>query len=534
MKKRNIITIITLIFIYVCLFIICRCNLFSADDYNYSNISWTTQKLLSFQDIFESCKSMYHNWTGRMPVMFITHSALYLGTLSFDVLNPIVFILFICLIIKISVDKINTKNIFWILFLIICCTLKFWEKYIWLSGSFNYLWTVTLMLIVIYNYNQIFFEEVEFKNLRSAFFIIVSFLAGWSHENTAFVLGSYILASIFLNLKRIKNLKIKQKIVLFISIISFGIGAILLIFCPGNFSRMNIAGGFGFFQILKNIIALGIVIGIYLITIIIMKKSKKIKNDINVNEMLTFQFKTYVIPIIISILPMIILSEFPIRAALAYEVMLYIAILHNINIINETYNKFKLLRIIEITMIVLSSTILILKVGFSVIYLSPYKQKIFDQIDTSKESGIEDIIISEFDNIRMARLIGVFNDEFPKNNYDSIINTYMSNYYNVKSITAVKDGFVQIEINTNNENELKKYIIQDRKTGKVLGERITEIELPLPEKTLNNRIIFEIKIDDLKNAYIKLPESVKKDIIDIKLRSIEKIDDINLNTLINQ
>ena len=67
-----------------------------------------------------------------------------------------------------------------------------------------------------------------------------------------------------------------------------------------------------------------------------------------------------------------------------------------------------------------------------------------------------------------------------------------------------------------------------------MGERITEIELPLPEKTLNNRIIFEIKIDDLKNAYIKLPESVKKDIIDIKLRSIEKIDDINLNTLINQ
>ena len=51
---------------------------------------------------------------------------------------------------------------------------------------------------------------------------------GWSQENVAFVLGSYIIVIGLSNIKKFIKYSIKEKILIISSIILFGIGALLL------------------------------------------------------------------------------------------------------------------------------------------------------------------------------------------------------------------------------------------------------------------------------------------------------------------
>ena len=77
------------------------------DEYNYSHIPWTSNKLSGFHDIMISEMSMYQQWTGRIPVHTIIQSMLYLGTWIYQLLNPIIFIIFVLLICNVLSSKVE-------------------------------------------------------------------------------------------------------------------------------------------------------------------------------------------------------------------------------------------------------------------------------------------------------------------------------------------------------------------------------------------------------------------------------------------
>lgn len=533
--KDNKWIIISFITIYIGVFLICSCNMFAQDEYNYSNIAWTTQRIQSFDDIIESQKLIYMNWSGRIPVLGMVQIFLYVGKFLYDLINPLVFILFIFMILKTANKKITVKGIFTVLLFVVFGTYKFWEKYIWISGSLNYLWTVTLMLIVMYYLYNIIINDKKINILNTIILLIISFLAGWSHENTAFVLGSFIIFLLIFNFKKIIKLDIKTKIKVIASIVLFGLGAMILIFCPGNFGRLEGTDRYiTFLPILKNIAALYKIIIIYIITIIILKKSKSINESYDVKNILNMQFKNFICPIILAAIPMIIISEFPVRAALAYEVMLYIIILQNLQIIYKTLinKKKRKFNIIIYSVIVISVILLYSKAIFAFGFIRPYRQKIQNQINESISNRKTDIVVSEFEYMNAAKFMGVYMDVFPKKTDSSIINAYMSIYYKVNSITAVKDEYAQVEVVLNNEENIENYDVINKETGEIITDRIRTIELSMPEATLKGRLIFEIPIRWLTNAYIQLPEEVKEKVIDIKIRTNEDICGYDVNNIL--
>lgn len=529
--------IISFIIIYIGMFLICSCNMFAQDEYNYSNISWTSQRLQSFGDIIESQKLIYAKWSGRVPVLGMVQVLLYVGKLLYDIVNPLIFISFIFIILKIANRKITVKGIFTVLLFTVFGTYKFWEKYIWISGSLNYLWTVTLMLVVIYYLYNIIINDKKMNIPNTIILLIVSFFAGWSHENTAFVLGSFIIFLLIFNFKKIIRLDIRTKIKVIASIILFGLGAMILIFSPGNFGRLSGTDRYiTFLPILKNIGALYKIIITYIVTIIVLKKSKIINESYDVKCILKSQLKYFIYPLILAIIPMIIISEFPIRAALAYEVMLYIVILQNLQIIYITLKNRneKMFRVLTTIVIVSSILLLYSKSIFAVDFIRPYREEIKKQINEAISNGETDIVVSQFEYLNLAKIIGVYMDVFPKVTDSSIINTYMSIYYKINTITAVKDEYALVEVVLRDEENIENYEVINKETGEVITDRIRTIELPMPEATLKGRILFEIPVMDLSNSYIQLPQNVIEKVIDINIKTNSDIGEYDINNILKK
>ena len=123
-KKISIPIIILLIFIAISLYAINSGYMMAPDEYNYSNIAWTEQRLSSISDIITSQMSMYKQWTGRIPVHTIIQTILYLGTWIYEIINPIIFIIFLLLITNIIFKKTTYFKTILALFLIYFLTTR--------------------------------------------------------------------------------------------------------------------------------------------------------------------------------------------------------------------------------------------------------------------------------------------------------------------------------------------------------------------------------------------------------------------------
>lgn len=528
-KKKKYL-IVSFVLIYIGIYFLCRYNLFAQDEYNYRHIAWTDQKIASFGDVIKSQMSVYQLWSGRVLVLGMVQIFLYIGKFLYDWINPLIVLLFIIFIQKIAISKVTGKGNFFVLFLMLFGSYQFWEKYIWLSGSLNYLWTVMMMLVVIYELDQLVLKNKKIGKFQTVFLWIASFLAGWSHENTVFVLGSFYLFLGWFQRKKIVRAKVDLKIKLIVSFALFGIGAILLIFCPGNFARMSgMSRSFCLLPVLKNIAALYKVILLYIGSVIYLKSKKLGK------EMLQDQLRYYIFPILLALTPMIFLSEFPIRAALAYEVMLYIMLLQNSNLIvkmNQKWQKKGKLIFGSILMVI-SLFLLYSKVIFSVVCLRPYQEKIEMQIKSEKAKGKKDLVISMFEHPRLAKWMGVYMHIFPENVDIAILNTYMSTYYEVDTITAVKDHFVQIEVGIGVEEKLEDYEMVDQNTKEIVAKRIKNAKLCMPNIDLKGRILFEVPIEKLEETFIVLPEIVQKNVTYVKIKSTSLINREKMSHLLD-
>lgn len=223
--KQSIPAIICFLGVFFTIFLMSYNMPYTSDDFNFSHITWTNTKIDSISDILVSQGRLYMNTTGRILAHFLIQLFLFLNRNIYLIFNSAIFCLFIYLILKFMDFEIKSINIILMFSLIWLFSPVFGETVIWISGTFNYLWTVTLLFGMFLMYKNI-------GKIKSYILIIfISFLAGFTHENTAFLGASFIFYNLILDQKYIL-----KKI---ISAISFFIGVGFLLLAPGTLNRAS-------------------------------------------------------------------------------------------------------------------------------------------------------------------------------------------------------------------------------------------------------------------------------------------------------
>lgn len=209
-----------------------------ADDYVYTFIFGTSSPVMSIGDIIKSQLSYYMTWGGRIVAESLTQLFVFLGKDVFNVANSLCYMVFILAIYFIAVGrKIRPGMLLLVTILVWFFTPIFGQTVMWITGSCNYLWCGTLILLAILPFRL--YEEQQTKVLESIGFgfvmIPLFFLSGITNENTA---GGMILIMLLFCLVYYKR-KIKIPIFAYTGLFFSISGFLCMIFAPGNGLRVD-------------------------------------------------------------------------------------------------------------------------------------------------------------------------------------------------------------------------------------------------------------------------------------------------------
>lgn len=235
-----------------------RCSFLSliADDYSYAFI-WDgdgrgnlldgidgsrLHPIESFSDIIKSQWSHYFTWGGRS----IAHIFVQLFVLKdehlFDVANLFVFATLILLLFKIgtglNLREMRKSYLVFILAAIYFCTPHPLITMAWLTGSCNYLFMTTLIILFLLPF-AMSYRDKNFWKRPPAWSVpvmaLLGLLAGWSIEPGSAI--SVPVTSLFiLHFYSKKNLKPWMKV----GFAFLLIGTLILFAAPGNFHRLEL------------------------------------------------------------------------------------------------------------------------------------------------------------------------------------------------------------------------------------------------------------------------------------------------------
>lgn len=483
--------------IFGSLFLLCHSVLVSPDDYNYTFVQGTymQKRVDSLENALETAKYFYNNWTGRVIPHVLIGIFRNMNALIYEIINSFVFLIFIITITKV----LNKKSSFLSLLSVfgyLAFSRMFGEKFGWISGSFNYLWPSTFLVIFIYYFYNYFKDNKNLNILGKIAIILFAFITGFMHENVAFVGGAFLVCLIFFNIKKFLKFQKIKKIVVILTFVSFCLGAFGTIFAPGNFTRVNQTDTSFSWEFLNNYIEnrwplLITVISMIAVVIIENLDKIKIKNfklkeyDLKiVKEELLF----FILPALIATLPMAVISYFPERAFLAYETMFMIVLSKNTYYLAEKFEKYE--KIIAILSILLT---LFVFGRFSpstlgqINYIIPYKEKVTAQYEEAKAKGEKDVVVSKFEFLQWIHRedgINIYNF-FPEFIYKMPVNILIAQYYGFDRVTAIGDNeyLIEVQVCTDGINE---YEVVDIETGEVVQEMEYDnfIRYPIPKEKL--------------------------------------------------
>lgn len=507
MKKKDKILIgIFFSILFILMFITCYYVQYTPDDYNYSHIAWTNDKISNFTEIIISQIKFYKLWSGRILFSGIGQLLLYLGQFVYAILNSLIFVALIYCIG--SFFKKKTISYIIAFFLVWRFVPTFAEDTIWISGSVNYLWPTCAAIMFLYLFSKVYiFKEWNSKYLKYII-PILAFITGASHEMVLFVTGSFALFYVIFNFKEVINYFKTKNISFIVTVVLFILGAILLIASPGNFNRTATATGSfenSLKMILDNLFGIKYLLLATLITLIIVF----IKNK--------DEFKKYIIyfiaPVILGLTPMLFIKEFPARTMFIVVIFLIIPLTKYLTILFEKiFIKRKAVAYIIIIPIVLYVPI---KVAiYYGTYLKSYKEDILFATKWYEYSEYDTWVINDIElptNISTSYLL---TREFTPISYSNAIpNTYFCIYYDCEEVISKRKGNIVIEINYNGEDDVnvlagnntygreQEWIIMPGENN--IGKTMVQI----PEKYINDFKIItsnevtEVKIYSSSNQY---------------------------------
>lgn len=563
-KKEDILTLVSFLAMFSIIFVMSYNMTYAPDEFNYSHITWTTTRISSFSDILVSQKILYLNWTGRILAHFLIQVFLYVNHIFYPICNALVFCIFIYSILKLSNTKVNGITIIGCFALSWMFLPVFGETTIWLSGSLNYLWTVTILFSMFVMYKHI-------DRIKSYIVIvIVSFLAGFTHENTAFLGASFLFYSFLLNRDNLSKR--------LVSIISFfcGVGALLL--APGTLNRAGSENASFAINVFARIFILFVIYTI----IFVMINSKKIQNyvrNILTNKKQIISYITYaaigiyvllftyrewrinnfdtiishpqqilfricwIISIIaviktsdlkkcvesfnlmiiaaVSLLPMEIMSEGIVeRSYFAYTALFIVATI----MVSKNIISIKMSKLVSLAVTLIALPTLILTLKFYSINLAQWTDKLNSTVEYFHQANSDTAVIEK--QPVPGRLISTKYVNAPSpllSNANAITNFYTARYYKFEDVIGVSPNcaVVKITIDSGDKNNLMldvtidnnviphgndNWLIEPSKADENSKEVYFEFPINASQfeiKSTNNSIFNITNIDIYTNSSIK-------------------------------
>ena len=158
-----------------------------------------TSLLSSFSDVITSTYNIYQTWHGRVVANFINFLFMFFkNKIIFNIFNTVVYCLFVFLIgfhVTGSFRKISALFFMFINILLWLLISAWGQTLLWLTGSCNYLWTSTIILLFLIPFRKKV-EKLSYKPhiIISLLWIIPGILAGWSIENSASGIFTLLMA----------------------------------------------------------------------------------------------------------------------------------------------------------------------------------------------------------------------------------------------------------------------------------------------------------------------------------------------------
>lgn len=512
-KKRNVqigIIIGGMVFIFCCMCIISRYTSFSPDDYNYSHIPWTNQRIKNLGDILESIKSFYFNWSGRILVLFISQVILMNSPWLYAILNALVFTIFIYLIASFYSKKPSIIRVIMAAGITFLCTPVFVEDYIWISGSLNYLWPTTSMLFMTYLYFHLYGPNHVEGGGGTAYYLLLvfSFITAFFQENTTFLGGSFGVFFLIFQWKKLRKISIKYKIILIVGVVLYALGAIILILAPGNFNRASGSGSivFDIATILSRFntrtwrvaIIVSILIGGLMLLFYYIDSSERKK--------ICIHFQYFYIPAVVSLVPMLFIGEFPDRALLPFLSFMFLVL---VQLTESVYQKIRG-KYIKMSILTIITAVLLVSFGSLSFYyatvIREYTLATEQTIERYKSAGVTDVIVEGLEVPSMLAKRYVLHDFYrPSSVKGTIPSRYMSIYYDVNSIRAVQKDDLLLTLELENEVVVPSaYSLYLYDNGVYHEEkRIGGLAESQGETTHN--VVFEIAKEEMKRIRIDFP-----------------------------
>lgn len=177
-------------------------------------------------DVFESQYWHYINENGRAVVHVILQTLLeFLPECLFDILNTMMFLLLLTLVAKVADGRLHVLTICFAAAAVLWLLPAGDYLFYWASGSLNYLWTsvATLLFMIVWNNVK---RGGGFTQRYRIVWVVLSFLAGWSHEALALPVCIVILLWMAFHYRRI-GLNMLTLVTL-----AYSVGVIALVFAP--------------------------------------------------------------------------------------------------------------------------------------------------------------------------------------------------------------------------------------------------------------------------------------------------------------
>jgi hypothetical protein len=333
----NILFASILLFIFLVILILNIKTPITGDDYVYSFVYLTQDRINSINDIFESQYIHYFKWGGRSIVHIIAQALLWIKEpIIIDIINSIAFLgLITCMQYHIKGKKKKSCSLLFITFTLVWLLQPaFAETTLWITGSSNYLWGTLLILLYLLPYRL--YKNNKLPMSKTLIYALIMFaggiIAGWTNENTA---GAMIIV-ILLFILYYKSNKWQIPSWSYIGLLGTIIGYTLMIVAPGNFARAE-GTGINPFLIIHRISThtqtfvnyLGILnLGVAILTILYTQFTNESKKQIS--SLLII----YSIAVLVSIYIMIFSPGFPPRAwfgAIIFNIIIFGIILYNLN-----------------------------------------------------------------------------------------------------------------------------------------------------------------------------------------------------------
>ena len=202
---------------------------FKEDDLAFTLIEGVWTPVRSFADLLQSHLTHYTGTNGRLADLVPELFAGLLGKTAFNVVNALVFVLMAHLVSLLATGRRSLLGLSSFLTVVGTCYPVPGETMLWMAGSANYMWAITLSLALV-----LALKRAQGKPLgwgMALVWLLFGFVAGGFNEATSLgFLGGLMLFYAF-------NYRLFDRRVV-VTLMGYALGIMLIVSSPGAWNRM--------------------------------------------------------------------------------------------------------------------------------------------------------------------------------------------------------------------------------------------------------------------------------------------------------